>query len=120
MQLVAKMRFVAAQFRALLADDLWRRNAEQANRMAARLAAGVAGIDGIEITQPVEANAVFAVVPPEAVPVLQEVAQFYVWDETTSEVRWMTSFDTTEKDVDGFVESVRQVVAGPPAVERRA
>jgi threonine aldolase len=113
MQLVAKMRFVAAQFRALLTDDLWRRNAEHANRMAARLAAGVGGVPGLLITQPVEANAVFAVVPAEAVPVLQEVAPFYVWDERTSEVRWMTSFDTTEQDVDAFVRAVHEVIGAP-------
>jgi threonine aldolase len=110
MQLLSKMRFVAAQFRALLTDDLWQRNAEHANRMAARLAAGVTGVDGVRITRPVEANAVFAVVPPEAVPVLQEVAAFYVWDERSSEVRWMTSFDTTEEDVDVFVSAVRSTV----------
>jgi len=110
MQLTAKMRYVAAQFRALLTDDLWRRNAEHANRMAARLAAGVAGAEGVQITQPVEANAVFAIVPPEAVPVLQEVAAFYVWDERTSEVRWMTSFDTTADEVDRFTRAVHEVV----------
>ena len=62
----------------------------------------------VRLTRPVEANAVFAIVPVEAVPVLQEVSPFYVWDERTSEVRWMTSFDTTEKDVDVFVEAVRR------------
>jgi threonine aldolase len=113
MQLTAKMRYVAAQFRALLTDDLWRRNAEHANRMAARLAAGVTGVEGVRITQPVEANAVFAVIPSEAVPVLQEVAAFYVWDERTSEVRWMTSFDTTEEDVDRFVRAVHEVIGAP-------
>ncbi len=108
MQLVAKMRFVAAQFRALLTDDLWRRNAEHANRMAARLVAGVAGMPDVRITRPVEANAVFAIVPVDAVPVLQDVSPFYVWDERTSEVRWMTSFDTTEKDVDVFIEALHR------------
>jgi threonine aldolase len=119
MQLVSKMRYVAAQYRALLTNDLWRRNAEHANRMAARLAAGVAGVDGVRITQPVEANAIFAIVPAEAVPVLQEVAQFYVWDERTSEVRWMTSFDTIEQDVDLFAEAVHQVVGAPDAAQTR-
>jgi threonine aldolase len=113
MQLVSKMRYVAAQFHALLTDDLWLRNAAHANAMAARLAAGVAGVEGVRITQPVEANAVFAIVPREAVPVLQEVAPFYVWDERTSEVRWMTSFDTSEEDVDRFVEAVHRTVGAP-------
>jgi threonine aldolase len=116
MQLTAKMRYVAAQFRALLSDELWRRNAEHANRMATRLAAGVTGVEGVRITQPVEANAVFAIVPADAVPVLQEVAAFYVWDERTSEVRWMTSFDTTEDDVDRFARAVHEVVGAPDAL----
>jgi len=116
MQLLSKMRYVAAQFRALLTDDLWLRNARHANAMAARLAAGVAGVEGLRLTQPVEANAVFAIVPPEAVPVLQEVAPFYVWDERTSEVRWMTSFDTTQGDVDGFVDAVHRTVGAPARV----
>ena len=116
MQLTAKMRYVAAQFRALLTDDLWRRNAEHANRMATRLAAGVTGVEGVRITQPVEANAVFAIVPAEAVPVLQQVAPFYVWDERTSEVRWMTSFDTTEEEVDRFARAVHDVVGAPDAL----
>src|SRR5215475_1145810 len=113
MQLVSKMRYVAAQFRALLTDDLWRRNAEHANRMAARLAKAVAAIPGVRITHPVEANAVFATVPPEAVPALQEVSPFYVWDDRICEVRWMTSFDTTEQDIDTFARAVRKIVGMP-------
>jgi threonine aldolase len=103
MQLPSKMRFVAAQFEALLTDDLWRRSAEHANAMARRLANGVRGVPGITITQPVEANAVFAILPPERIAQLQEKFFFYVWDEQKHEVRWMTAWDTTEEDVDGFV-----------------
>jgi threonine aldolase len=107
MQLPSKMRFVAAQFEALLTDDLWRRSAEHANAMARRLANGVRGVPGITITQPVEANAVFAILPPERIAQLQEKFFFYVWDEQKHEVRWMTAWDTTEEDVDGFVEALR-------------
>jgi threonine aldolase len=81
--------------------------------MARRLADAVADVPDVRITQPVEANAVFAIVPPEAVPALQEVAQFYVWDDRSGEVRWMTSFDTTEQDIDTFAEAVRKVVGAP-------
>ena len=104
MQLASKMRFIAAQFTALLSDDLWRRNAAHANAMAARLAAGIRPIPGVKITQPVDANAVFAVLPPAVIPRLREAYDFYVWNEAVSEVRLMASFDTTEEDVDGFVE----------------
>ncbi|MGH7702187.1 MAG: threonine aldolase family protein [Gemmatimonadales bacterium] len=110
MQLPSKMRFVAAQFAALLTGDLWRRNAEQANAMARRLAAGLASVARVRLTQPAEANGVFAMVPPECIPPLLERYFFYVWNQETSEVRWMTSFDTTEEDVDGLLAAVREIV----------
>ena len=103
MQLASKMRFVSAQLVALLTDGLWRRNAEHANAMAARLAAGADAVPGVRVTRPVEANAVFAVPPPTAVEPLRERYPFYTWDASTGEVRWMTSFATTEADVDAFV-----------------
>ena len=115
MQLASKMRFVSAQFEALLRDDLWRRNAGQANRMAQRLAARVATIDGVRIVQPVQANGVFAALPPGAIEPLQQVRRFYVWDERTSVVRWMCSWDTTEDDVDRFADAVERVVSGAAA-----
>lgn len=107
-QLPSKARFIAAQFEALLADGLWRRNAEHANAMARRLAEGVRGVPGVEITQPVEANAVFATLPRDRIAPLQERFFFYVWNEGRNEVRWMTSWDTTEAEVDAFVAAVRE------------
>jgi len=112
MQLASKMRYAAAQFVAVLTDDLWRRTAAHANAMAARLAAGVAGVPGVRITRPVEANAVFAIPPRAAVAPLQARYSFHVWDERTGEVRWMTSFATTASDVDGFVATLAELV-GP-------
>ncbi len=110
MQLSSKMRFIAAQFAALLGGDLWRENALQANRMAARLAEQARAIPEVRITRPVQANAVFAVIPPRAVAPLQACYPFYVWSQDTGEVRWMTSFDTTPDDVDSFVEALRRAV----------
>jgi threonine aldolase len=110
MQLASKMRYAAAQFVALLTDDLWRRNAERANATAARLAAGAAEVPGVRVTRPVEANAVFAVIPPDAVAPLQAEFPFYVWDEDSGEVRWMTSFATTDGEVDDFVATLAKVV----------
>lgn len=115
MQLASKMRYVSAQFVALLTDDLWRRNAEQANAMARRLAAGVAGIPGVTVTDEVEANAVFAVLDREVTRTLQEQVAFYVWNESTGQVRWMTSWATTEADVDAFVALVREVATARAA-----
>jgi threonine aldolase len=108
--LPSKMRFISAQFEALLADDLWRRNAEHANRMALVLARALADVPNIQLTQPVESNGVFAIIPPQFVPQLQKHYFFYVWNEETSEVRLMTSFDTTEEDIETFVRLVKKIV----------
>ncbi|WP_434966464.1 threonine aldolase family protein [Janibacter indicus] len=107
MQLASKMRFVSAQLLAIFEGDLWRRNAEHANAMARRLADGVADIDGITLPTEVEANAVFPILARESSERLMESFRFYFWDETTGQVRWMCAWDTTESDVDTFVEAVR-------------
>jgi threonine aldolase len=106
-QLTSKMRFVAAQFGALLQDDLWRTSAAHANAMARRLAAGAAAVPGVEIVHPVQANAVFARLDPKHIAALQQDWFFHVWDEQDSVVRWMAAFDTTEADVDAFVAGVQ-------------
>src|SRR3954447_13496045 len=109
-QLVSKMRFVSAQLHALLGTDLWRQSAEHANAMARRLAAGVADVEELRLTQPVQANAIFAVLPREATERLQRDHRFYVWDEATGEVRWMCSWDTRPDEVDAFAADVRAVL----------
>jgi threonine aldolase len=111
LQLTSKLRFVAAQFNALLHDDLWRINASHANTMARLLAEGAANIDGIEIVHPVQANAVFARLRPRHIAALQENWTFHVWDEGANMVRWMTAFDTTEADVDAFLGDIRSTAA---------
>ena len=111
-QLASKMRFVSAQFEALLAGDLWLRSARQANAMANRLADRVAGIDGVRVARPVQANAVFAVLPRAAAEALRQRHFFYDWDHSAGEVRWMCSFDTTEEDVDAFAADVEQEMRG--------
>lgn len=108
MQLASKMRFVSVQFEALLAGDLWRRGAAHANAMAARLAAGAATVEGVTISYPVQANAVFARLPRDVADRLRKRYRFYDWDPARGEVRWMCSFDTTEEDVDGFLAALRE------------
>src|SRR5258708_26909669 len=110
MHLPSKMRFISAQFEALLSGDLWRRSAAHANRMAQILASELAKIPRITITQKVEANGVFAVVPQKYIALLQKKYFFYVWNDETSEIRLMTSFDTTEQDIAEFVGLVRKTV----------
>lgn len=111
MQLASKMRFVSAQLIALYGTDLFVRNAAHANAMAQRLLAGVQDLPGLSLTRPVQANAVFPVLPKDVSERLMETFPFYFWDEITGEVRWMCSFDTTEADVDAFVAAVRAELA---------
>jgi len=111
MQLASKMRFISAQFNALFTNDLWRKNADHANTMAALLEKEVRKISKVKILYPVEANGVFAQIPKAAIPKLQKRYFFYVWNEETSVVRWMCSFDTTEQDVKEFARFVRETVA---------
>ncbi|MFZ1993865.1 MAG: low specificity L-threonine aldolase [Solirubrobacteraceae bacterium] len=113
LQLASKGRFLAAQFVAMYEGDLWRRNAAHANEMAARLAARLGGIPGVEITQEVEANGVFAVVPREAADAVRARWPFYTWDETKREERLMCSWDTTAEEVDTFADELARACAAP-------
>ncbi len=109
MQLYSKMRFVGAQFIAYFENDLWKNSARHANKMAKLLEAEVLKIPEIKITQPVDANGVFAIVPPEIIGPLQQKFFFYIWNQVTSEVRWMTSFDTKEEEIFEFVELIKRL-----------
>lgn len=110
MQLYSKMRFVSAQFLAYFNGELWKKNATHANKMAKLLEKQVREIPAIQLTQEVEANGVFAIVPREIIPQLQEKYFFYMWDEHRSEVRWMTSFDTEEEDIANFTALIKSLV----------
>jgi len=114
MQLASKMRYLSVQMETLLTDDLWRRNAEHANRMARLLEQEVKKIQRVKIVYPVEANGVFAQIPREAIKKVQERYFFYVWSEEESVVRWMCSFDTTEADVREFTGFVAAVLRDLP------
>jgi threonine aldolase len=111
MQLASKMRFVSAQLVTLLDGDLWLRSARHANTMAGRLRDAVVPLDGVVVTRPVEANAVFAVVAGGVAERLRERFPFYDWDPSTGEARWMCSFDTTAEDVDAFVDTLQGLLA---------
>ena len=108
--LPSKMRFISAQFSALLSNDLWRVNAEHANDMAKLLAQELGRIPQVELTQQVESNGVFARLPKKYIATLQKRYFFYVWNEQTSEVRFMTSFDTTPDDISDFVALVKKTL----------
>ena len=108
-QLASKMRYISAQFESLFGGDLWLRNAAHANEMARLLATGMGALAGVEITQAVEANEVFARIDGTLIEPLREVADFYVWDERTCEVRWVTSWDSTPGDIERFIEGARRL-----------
>ncbi len=109
MQLASKTRFIAAQYEALLAHEVWRKHAQHANQMAAKLASVLKSYPQVKITKPVQANAVFAEMPAEWISPLQQAFPFYIWNELTNEVRLMCSFDTNEEDLRGFEKAVKAI-----------
>ncbi len=120
MQLASKMRYVAAQFDALLAEDRWARYAAHANAMAARLHERVRDLPGVRVTRPVRCNAVFATLERAAIERIRDDFFFYVVDETLPEVRWMTHWATTPQDVDDFAGCIRAAAADPRRGNSRA
>lgn len=110
MQLASKMRYISAQFEAMLTDDLYLKNARQSNLMAKKLEEELLKIPEIKITQKVEANAIFAIVPKSAIEKLLKQYFFYMWDEENSEVRWVTAFDTTIEDIQGFIYALKEAL----------
>lgn len=114
MQLGSKMRYIAAQFEAYLTDELWRDNAARANAAAARLAGELERIPGVELSRPCAVNSVFARLPRPAVEKLQPRFPFYIWNENPPashdrpEVRLMTSFDSTEKNILDFIAALKE------------
>lgn len=113
MQLASKMRFISAQFSALLENDRWRTYASHANAMAQLLAERIADVPGVRITRPVECNAVFATLDRQVIPRIRERYFFYTFDESLPEVRWMTHHGTTAEDVEDFAQVIRQAAAVP-------
>jgi threonine aldolase len=103
MQLASKMRFISAQYIASFNDDLWKKCASHSNEMARRLYDKVKDFKGLKVTQPVQSNGVFVILPHSVAETLSKEYFFYPWNEKASEYRWMTSWDTTEKDIDNFV-----------------
>lgn len=110
MQLASKMRFISAQYIAYFRDDLWKRCAGHSNRMAQILSAGLQQTEGIRIVQKVESNGVFVMIPSEVAERVRQKYFFYPWDESKSEYRLMTSWDTTEEDIEDFLEVLRKEI----------
>lgn len=110
-QLASKMRFISAQFIAMFQDDLWLSCALHANAMATRLHNAVADCPGVVLERPTVVNSLFPRIPAHAIDPLQRWCPHYTWNAGLNQVRWVTSFDTTETDVDRFAEGVRAICA---------
>jgi threonine aldolase len=108
MQLASKMRFISAQYIAYFNDNLWHRCASHANGMAQLMFSKIKDIEEIRVTQPVEANGIFVILPSSVAEKLMKHYFFYPWNEQTSEYRWMTSWDTTEDDIENFVRLLKE------------
>jgi threonine aldolase len=105
-QLASKTRFIAAQFEAMLHNELWRKTATHANKMAEALCRSLTKNRKVKITKPVQANAVFAEIPRAWYEPLQEHYPFYVWKDSTHEVRMMCAWDTREDEISDFVKAI--------------
>ena len=108
-QLASKMRYLSAQFKAFLTNDLWFQCASKANRMARLLESELRKIDGVEFTQPVESNQLFLTMPIEKSRKLHDKYYFYYWNEPIGEMRLVTSWDTTEDDITGLISYLKSL-----------
>jgi threonine aldolase len=109
MQLASKMRYISVQFEEYLKDGLWLENAAHSNSMAQLLCSEVKAL-GISVTQKVEANEVFAVLPQQVIEELQREFFFYMWDESRNEVRWVCAWDTAEDDIARFIATLKKLL----------
>ncbi|WP_374001784.1 low specificity L-threonine aldolase [Bdellovibrio bacteriovorus] len=108
-QLPSKTRFIACQFEAYFKNNLWQDIAGHSYEMALYLYESCKNIPGVRVREVPQSNAVFATIPSHWVKKLREHYFFYVWDETTFECRWMTSWDTQKQDIDGFVQLLKEL-----------
>ena len=104
-QLPSKMRYTAAQFVEALTDNFWIETASHANKMAMRLYDALAHINSLQISSPA-VNSLYPILPVAVKERLQAWNFFWDWDVSRSQVRWMTSWDTSPEDVDAFAAGV--------------
>jgi len=107
MQLASKMRFISSQYLGYFKNDLWRKCATHSNAMAGILAEKLKSIIEVKITQEVQSNGVFVIIPKEVAERVRKQYFFYPWNEKTSEYRLMTSWDTTEEDIENFISILK-------------
>ncbi len=109
-QLHSKMRFISAQYEALLADDLFIDLGRRANEAARALYASLSDIPSLDLNVAPEVNSVFPRLTDPAKSILQEWSFFWDWDVSASQVRWMTAWDTSPADIERFSAGVRHLL----------
>jgi threonine aldolase len=108
MQLASKMRFISAQYIGYFRNNLWKSCASHSNAMARLLADKLNQVPGVKVTQEVQSNGVFVIMPSYVAEKMREHYFFYPWDEKRSEWRLMASWDTEEKDIENFIELLKR------------
>lgn len=108
LQLHSKMRYIAAQYLAILEDNLWLTNATKSNEMASYLRDRLIEIN-VEVTNNVRGNTVFAILDKDIIAKMQEFCYFYVWEEVKNEVRFVMSFDIEKQDIDAFIGKLKEL-----------
>jgi threonine aldolase len=108
MQLASKMRFISAQYTGYFRNDLWKSCATHSNAMAGIMADRLEKVDGLKITQPVQSNGIFVIMPEKVAEQMRNQYFFYPWNEKISEYRLMASWDTSEEDIDGFIKLLKK------------
>ncbi len=109
-QLASKLRYLSAQFIPYLENDLWLENATAANNAAAKLYDALKKYPSVEFTQKPETNQLFLKMPKDAIDKLLKDYFFYIWNEQNNEVRFVTSWDTTDKDISDLISSFEKVL----------
>ena len=108
-QLACKGRYAALQLTTYLESGIWKRNAERANRLAARIAAAAPGL----LSVPAETNQVFMQLGEQRIAALSREFGFYPWGPTGSgEARFVCSWDTPDEDVDALCAQLRTLTRG--------
>ena len=110
-QLYSKMRYISAQFIPYLEDNIWLDNANKSNKAAQKLLSIMGEVKGVKITQKVESNAVFFILPKHITDKLRDRYFFYDWDISINEMRLVCSWDTTDEDIINFTNYLKQVTS---------
>jgi len=108
MQLASKNRFIAAQFQAILKNDLWQKLAQHINDLAKRFEQEVKGVPGISIAHPVQTNSVFLTMSQSLYEKMHQHFHFYYWNDLKNEVRLVFSFDNTVDEILEFVRLIKE------------